>query len=462
MLKIVRSALPSPQLTGLTFALVLVFLTGGSSRNDVQSLAILNPLIVVCCGVSLFMLGQDQYREKKLLIASPLIILFLTGLYLLPMPQDIAGFSQGAKELARIRSEAGIMDAYPILATAPSIAWQSLFFLFAPITVLLFLMQLKRDELKLTLPIIIVLGAVSGIIGVLQLVGGSNGSFYLYRITNNGSAVGLFANRNHAAVFLACQLPILVTFAAIQPVNARRTNKMLTPIIIALASILIPLILITGSRSGALNGVVGLLGGALLYASASVPNRKAKAKPYIAALLAVSFVSCLVAITVFASRAEAINRIFKVNSEGYSRVDYWTSSLSMFWQYFPLGSGPGSFASVYQKDEPVALLAGLYLNRLHNDWLETSLTLGLPGIVLILCAVLYYLRRSFLLWFRMDGARSAVSRGRMASIIFAILGLASVSDYPLRTPAMMCFAAVVLFWFVEASSARQVNEANRG
>src|SRR5512143_1162950 len=37
---------------------------------------------------------------------------------------------------------------------------------------------------------------------------GPGGNLYLYRITNIGEAVGLFANRNHLAGFLAASLPV--------------------------------------------------------------------------------------------------------------------------------------------------------------------------------------------------------------------------------------------------------------
>lgn len=410
----------------------------------------------------MFLLERDRLREQKSLVASFVLIFILTGLYLIPIPQEITGFSRGANDLAQIREAAGVANISQRLAISPSVAWQSFFFLFAPMAVLLFAIQLNRDELRLTLPIIIVAGAACGIIGVLQLVGGADGPFYFYRITNNGSAVGLFANRNHAAVFLACQFPILAIFAVIRPINTHRTNKALKPITIAIAAILVPLILITGSRSGLLTAIVALLGGSLLYASVNHPNRETKTKPFLAPLLATALVSCLVVITIFVARAEAIDRIFEDSNDGYSRVDYWASSLNLFWHYFPFGSGPGSFVSAFQKNEPVTLLGSLYLNRLHNDWLETGLTFGLTGFLSMLCGVLYYLRRSFLLWFRMDGARSAVSLGRMASIIFAILGIASMSDYPLRTPAMMGFAALVLYWFSVAGSEHKAIADNPG
>ena len=159
---------------------------------------------------------------------------------------------------------------------------------------------------------------------------------------------------------------------------------------------------------------------------------------------------CLVLVTVYFSRAEAIDRIFAETGGANDRADFWTSSLQLFWQYFPLGFGPGGFVSTFQITESSALLDGAYLNRLHNDWLETALTFGVPGILLMLAGVGYYLRRSFVLWMRMDGARSAVALGRMASIVIAILGIASLSDYPLRTPAMAGFAALVLVWFAHA------------
>ena len=97
------------------------------------------------------------------------------------------------------------------------------------------------------------------------------------------------------------------------------------------------------------------------------------------------------------------------------------------------------------------LLSNTYLNRLHNDWLETALTFGVPGILFLVGALAYYIRRFSLLWFRMDGVRAAVAMGRMASVIIAIFAIASMSDYPLRTPAMMGLAALVFVWFIEAN-----------
>jgi O-antigen ligase len=431
---------------------------GGSSRPDVQSLALLNPLTIACCGVGLFSLRPEQLEGKKPLLAGILFAILLVATYLVPISGQLMNFSGGrggTGDVATVRAAADVSGAPQLLSMALSATWQSLFFLFAPLAVLLFALQLNRDDLRLSMRFVLVAGAISGVIGILQLVGGDSGPLYFYQITNNSSAVGLFANRNHASVFLACLFPMLALFAA-KSEGASLGGNSRQLIAIAIAITLVPLILVTGSRSGMLTAIVGLIGAALLYVS-HVPTYRGSTRAKSGTpIWATTILVCLVLITVYFSRAEAIDRIFVENTGANDRADFWNSGLQLFWRYFPLGFGPGGFVPAFQNVEPLALLDAVYLNRLHNDWLETALTFGVPGLLLMLAGAGYYIRRSFVLWMRMDGGRSPVALGRMASIVIAILGIASLSDYPLRTPAMAGFAALVMVWFAHA---RQVPEA---
>jgi O-Antigen ligase len=460
--KIDPSAFPTYRFWGLIVVFIALFFMGGSSRADVQSLAILNPTMILCCGCALLTLKHEHWRDKKWFLGGFALVFMLAAIYLAPLSWPVGMRSPGTSELAELRVAANVPATSQALAIAPAAGWQSFFFLFAPLAVFLFAIQLNRDDRRYSVIFIISIGAISGIIGILQLAGSTNSSFYLYRITNNGSAVGLFANRNHAAVFLACLFPMLAVFVA-KAQNTKHEGKSTKQLIaIAVAIILIPLILVTGSRSGLLGAVVGLLGGLVIYNShLSVSSRLEREKSFLP-MLAVSVLICLVFSSIYFSRAEAIERIFAEPSGVIGRADFWSSSLTLFWQYFPFGFGPGSFVPAYQNNEPAVLLSATYLNRLHNDWLETGLTFGVPGIVVMLSGVLYYVRRSFLLWFRMDGRRSAVLLGRTASVIIAILGIASMSDYPLRTPAIMGLAVLVLVWFAEAGGEPNVSANNPG
>src|SRR5205823_2522715 len=51
--------------------------------------------------------------------------------------------------------------------------------------------------------------AIAGLaLGVAQMAAPAGGAVYLYRTTNAGSLVGLFANRNHEAAMLVALLPL--------------------------------------------------------------------------------------------------------------------------------------------------------------------------------------------------------------------------------------------------------------
>ncbi len=447
MRKLNRSDLPSYQFWGLLATFAGLFLLGGSARDDVQSLAVLNPAMILCCGVALLTLKHEHWRDKKWFFVIFALVFLLIAIYGTPLPLPIEPFSQGARNVAAVGAFANVSNSALFLGVAPTAVWPSIFFLFGPLAVFLFAIQLNRDDFLLTLPMMIWAGSISGVIGLLQIVGSADGPLYFYRITNNGSAVGLFANRNHAAALLASLFPMLAVFAVRSRTAVRGGKSAAQLVAITIAITLIPLILVTGARSGIIGTIFGLFGAVALYNSRVHTHRGAEKARSLAPILGMSAVLCIALATIYFSRATALERMFAETTMINSRTDFWAASLKLFWQYFPLGFGPGSFVPVFQNQEPLALLNGSYLNRLHNDWLEFALTFGVPGILLMLVGLTYFVWRSFLLWFRMDGARSAVAFGRMASVIIIILGIASMSDYPLRTPAMMGFAMLTLLWF---------------
>lgn len=396
------------------------------------------------------MLKSAYLRDTKWLV-SVIGIAFLLGiLYLIPLPVAFDVPSLGTSPPANILEKVNISDEPSIMAITSNGAWSYLFFLFGPTAILLFAANMDGDDLRLSVPVIIGFGTVSGILGVLQLAGGVNSLFYLYDITNNGSAVGLFGNRNHAAVFLACVFPMLAVFSTTASTIPSRARRSLQLVAAAIAIFLVPLILVTGSRSGMLAAFIGLVGGMMIYYSRTSPEEKSITNKSLKPIVALAILLSLIFATIFFSRAEAISRLFGEQTIINDRTEFWTSSLQMFWQYFPFGFGSGGFASAFQVDEPLELLNGEYLNRLHNDWLEIALTYGVAGVLLMVAGTICYFRRAFTLWVYLDGNRTAVALGRMASVIIAILAVASVSDYPLRTPAMAGFAALSLVWFMQA------------
>ena len=376
----------------------------------------------------------------------------LTLVHLIPIPPFLWQSLAGWQQLVEIQKLADLSDNWHPLTLSPMNGWNAVLSLFAPLAIFLLGLQLDRDDLFRLLPLVIALATLSGLLGLLQTINDPQGSLYFYKITNNGSAVGLFAYRNHAATLLACLFPMLAVYASTArgEANVVRMRKWMAA---AIAITLVPLVLVTGSRAGLVSSAVGLGAAALLYRQPTDARttRLTNLKSGNSLLLfgGVAVIS-LVFLTYTLSRAEAIERLLVQGAGQDGRTDFWFVSLDLFWKYLPWGSGSGSFVEAYQFAEPTGLLDATYLNHAHNDWIETAVTFGMPGTLALLVAVITYGLLSFRLWLRADVSKRVVLYGRLASVMIAIIAIASISDYPLRTPTMMSVFVICVLWFAEA------------
>lgn len=396
--------------------------------------------------MALTSLKREHVEGKALLFAGLAAMILLNLIQFLPLPNNFWGM-QLSRSLPRIIYETGGVEIPGSLITiSPLPAVDSLLHLALPLAVLLLGVQLNHRDLNRLLPVIIGLGVLSGILGLLQAIGGAEGPFYFYRVTNRGNAVGLFANRNHAALLLACLLPMLAVLAAVPQQNRgiRNNRKILA---LAIAVLVAPLLLVTGSRSGILIGLLSLAGSAILFRTIN-SGRFGNGLGKWSVTLGMGAGLCIVFLTILYSRAEALDRLLATAEAEDMRLEYWRATAGFFWQYFPLGAGSASFADIYRIAEPDSVLNYNFVNHAHNDWLETAVSFGLPGIVLILFAMIFFLKRFFIVGFRMQGSRYSVIFARMAGLNLALIGVASLTDYPLRTPLFACLFAVMILWFV--------------
>lgn len=431
--------------------MLILFATGGASRNDVQSLALLRPFSFIACALALITIQRAHLAGRGGLVRWIGLMFALTLVHLIPMPPSLWQSLAGWQELTEVQKLADLSDTWQPLTLSPMTGWSAVLSLFAPLAVCLLGLQLDRDDLFRLLPLVIALATLSGLLGLLQTISDSQGSLYFYRITNNGSAVGLFAYRNHAATLLACLFPMLAVYASTARGEANFV-RMRMWIAIAIAMALVPLVLVTGSRAGLVSSAVGLGAATLLYRrsadarTARLGNANSSiALPILGGVAVIS----LVFLTYTLSRAEAIERLLAQGAGQDGRTDFWFVSLDLFWKYFPWGSGSGSFVEAYQFAEPTRLLDATYLNHAHNDWIETAVTFGIPGALALLVAVIGYGTCTYRLWLRADGSRRAVLYGRLASVMIGIIAIASVSDYPLRTPTMMGLFVICVLWLTE-------------
>jgi O-antigen ligase len=448
----------SPSFTLLTFFLVLVFLLGGGARGDILSLIVLRPSAVMLCFFAVWRLKWLHVQSNPFLFAMTVAIFALTMLHLVPLPSTLWAALPGRGIIAEIDKVAELDSVWRPISMIPTATLNAFFSLFVPLAVLLLAVQLNLEEQFKLLPVILGLGLLSGLWGILQIVGSPDGPLYLYDITNNGSAVGLFSNRNHQAMLLAALFPMLGVYASAPAKTEEQANVRLW-LLIAAVIVLVPLLLITGSRIGLILGIIGLMSIALVYRKPTFATpKKRKTRTFdprypVAAFL----VLCLGALTVVMSRAESFQRLFSSDQNDIGRFEMWAVTNELAWKYFPFGSGLGSFVEVYQIDEPYELLSPSYANHAHNDWLEIFMTAGLPGVVLLGVALFAFVKRgSTVLMTPLGGGRKA-GFNRLGMIMITLLALGSISDYPLRTPSLSCVFVIAVIWFMSSDIAASKN-----
>jgi len=294
----------------------------------------------------------------------------------------------------------------------------------------------------------LVLGLVGAgvILGIIQFSGAYIANPFINIVTTAVS--GNFANRNHFALFLAIGC-VLALARALRSAH----GHLGLAVAFGLLVVFLLTLLATGSRSGV---VVGMLGIVLVGFSVwrQISKRPRTVSRRIAGLLAFagfSVFAFLIWISISLERAASIDRATTLQGAVDLRWEIWPVVVELIENYFPTGTGFGTFDPVFRIAEPHALLQPQYINLAHNDWLQIVLEGGVLGFVLLSTAIIWVGFRGFRLW-RSD-SRQASSQKLLAKIGFItiiMILVASGSDYPARTPLMMALLAVATMWLASA------------
>lgn len=444
----------------LIIFMALVVLLGGSARADIATLIVLRPLTVLAAGFALYRLARADWQANR----GPLAILFLAlglaAVQLVPLPSAVWSALPGRGVVAAIDQAAGLGDVWRPLTLDPAMTANALWSLFAPLAA--FALAVRHDLVtdRTVQRALLALGLLSGLLGVLQFAGGPSSPFYYYRVTNNGSAVGFFANRNHQAVFLATLLPLIAAYVSRilrAPVRRRhdRSDERKWPVIGAAgaAAMLVPMILATGSRAGLVGLALGFAASLALLWRPVQPAETGVAKPRnaglarwarpAAALLGALFIGAMLALVGMQQDNSVSRALGQDQEDAELRWPLWRIASDLAGDGMPLGYGLGSFVRVFQVHEPGEFLSTYYVNHAHNDYLEVAMDSGLPGALLLAALVMLVAWRALRAW-RRPATENAQVNARAASAALLILALASAVDYPVRTPLMACWTALLV------------------
>lgn len=432
----VRETHPVRQFWVLAVLLVLVFLAGGSSRGDVQSLQFLRPLAILASVYAIFTAPLERWREYRHLAFLLAAALMLIVVHLIPLPPSTWHQLPGRRIIQAIDQMAGLNGLWRPLSMVPTGTWNALYSLSVPVAVFTLAVQLTLTDHVRLLALLVMLAIASGAVGLLQASGADIQAYAL-----SSETAGLFANRNHQGVLLAMLFPMLAVLA-----NTAETiglgGRLSLLLASALAIIAVPLVIVTGSRAGLIASLLAVLMTPVI--GLRTPDVRQRRQPWMVVAkggLALVVIGALVWLTIFASRETALNRL--ETAEDDIRYPVWASIIDSMHVYWPWGAGVGSYADVYQIMEPDVLLRPTFSNHAHNEWLEVVFTAGMPGLILIGWAVILFF---YAAWraLRARGVPGILSRLGVGLIL--LLAFASTLDYPIRTPIMASVLVIAAVW----------------
>jgi O-antigen ligase len=432
------SALRAPALGRMRRLLILAFLgaalaiAGGASRFDEDQQAIVRLAAVLALGASFWSLDFKPLTERPALMLGAAAAYLLVLCQLIPLPPQLWEALPGHDLYAAIAMQVGAVGWRPLSLT-PDLTLNALYALLPATAAAVAALYLDGRQRIWLARGVVAIACASAVVGLSQVTGGESG-LRLYRVTSEDAPVGLLANRNHQAAFLSCALALTGALIGL------RRRDVSDPRIglaagLGVAALLALAVLSTGSRMGLLLVCLGALGG--LWAYKASGRRLLPRRPVLRLVLAVGTLALLAGVMLAAVRSGAVDRLAHTNRVSETRAAMVEPLLTTARAFMPLGSGFGSFETVFRRFEPDSLLSTIYMNQAHNEPLQLAIEGGVPALVLLAGFILWWGRTSMRILGR--GVR-ALSVAWVASTV--ILMASSLVDYPLRTPLLSSLFAV--------------------
>ena len=441
--------------------LVVCLLGGGSSFIDTQSLLYVRPFAVLALFLFLGLPGALNLRLVKVPLALLAGWIGLILLQLIPLPPGLWASLPGHMSYVEVADAMGFPQPWRPLSLTPDLTLNALANTLIPLAVLVGFAKLSAPERGAFVPVIIGMFCASVALGIVQIAMGASSIAYLYSHTNPGLPVGFLANRNHHAVMLGAGFPLLLTWLKRDRKGGHEGGKLRLGVALLLGLLFALTILTTGSRAGAAALLLSLAMTGFLAIRDRRRDQRGRVSRWITGAVLLVAIGLLAVVSFQLGRALSIDRLISPQGQLQKdlRFSYFPQTIAIGNRFFPFGSGIGSFEPVFINFEPDEMLSDQYANQAHNDLLDIYMTAGVPGLLIL---------APFIAWVVISGL-SLLRRGRdeptprlaqLGLVIILLLLLASLVDYPLRTPLLSALFAVCCGWLCTGQRLPQPRQAH--
>lgn len=385
-------------------------------------------------------------------------ILALAGfaaLQVLPLPRFLVRLLSPAAEAFRARFSPGFSSAgWATFSLAPGQTLRAALELAAYIALGWLVVRTVNHGFRIRRLILVLtsVGVFEALYGMYELTTKTPRILFYKKPFHPEAVTGTFVNGSHMAGYLEMVIPLTiglllsrVDFFALGGSGLRDklalmgTRGWLENIGLVLAVVVMSLgVMLSRSRSGAFVLVFSFL---LMFELVTFHFGRGLRRAWVRnALLGLFGLVTLVAL--YVGIGATIQKFALENLLQENRPVFWQNTLGIVADFPLIGTGLGTFASVY----PAYEAAGgpeLFLAHAHNDYLEFLSELGFVGFGLLLGIVLFILVTGFLVWRTRRNARvKALALGGLVSL--AAILLHSLTDFNLHIPANAMLFAVTL------------------
>lgn len=428
-------------------------------------------LELAALGLAAFLIRKPQVfnqfpRSSVLLL---LAVFLLPLLQLLPLPffvwRHLPGHAWYAQALAATGGEAAV--TFRAASLVPSLTEYSWLALLPPLTVFLFALSLPKEQLRSLVPVFLGLASFQALLGLMQYGDGPDSLLRFGNYDTGPVASGTYANRDHLAGFLEMALPLSLAMLAAtlgHSRSPRRHAPRLRQRLATLAStylnqavvygamsiVLLLGLIFTHSRTGVVLGMVVILLCTIAF-SLRLGGRNVYG-------LIGTFTAISVALAVEIGLVPVLDRFVRQDPLKDARWAIFGDVTTAIGEFFPLGSGMGTFSQVFPRFHG-ADLNGMFINRAHNDYLEWVMEGGIVAALIILAFLAIYLLRALRVWQRGEWRTFKFMQVGAGIGLFAMI-LHTFVDFNLHIPAnQIYFAFLAALFFHQAQDEEEEDYA---
>ncbi len=338
----------------------------------------------------------------------------------------------------------------------------------------------KRSSQMWLCGIAAVNGAVLAVFGIVQRLTFNGNLFWIFPLKHGGQPFASFVNRNHAGGYfnlcVACALGVLVwtltranrgvvqdpddigrakqygstfsrtMFGWLSALNATSLA------VVFMATMIAAGVVFSLSRGAILSFVVATM----ITAVIAIRERRSTAIAGLAVLALL--VGCLLAL--WLGQGELLqerlsNTVSDFEQRTNSRIDHWQDVMHVCRDFWPTGSGIGTYRYVYRPYES-HVYAGWYYHA-ENHYLEAFVEAGFLGLVLILACIALVFQSSIGL-LRRRNDHLAIAIGFVGLYAIASQAVHGLFDFGMYMPANAILCATIAGFVVATIPPRDVTD----